>query len=97
MKRKDFKPCMFCNQGVAHDNQIAFFKVEVTYQVLDGKAIQREHGLEEFFGGGQQGARLANVMGDDPHLSHKVGFREGLVCLSCAEERRIIQFLETKE
>ena len=97
MKRKDIKPCMFCKQGVGHDNGLTFYEIELTYHVLNIPAIQQEHGLEQYFGGGQQGATLADVMGTDPDLTGHLKSTKGLVCSECAMNNRIAQILEVED
>lgn len=96
MKRKDIKPCMFCKQGIAHSG-FNFYEIKLTQHVLDMQEIQRETGLENFFGGGQQGATLASVMGTDPDLTNDLKTVKGLVCSECALTHNIAQTLETEE
>lgn len=95
MKRKDIKPCMFCKKGIAHSGY-NFYEVKLTHHVLDMQEIQRETGLENFLGGGRQGATLASVMGADPDLTNHLKTVEGLVCSECALTHNIVQILEAE-
>ena len=48
------------------------------------------HGLEQYFGGGSAGAKLADVMGPDPEIAKSIddGFTLW-VCENCAMENNI--------
>ena len=94
MKRKDFKPCIFCKQGVANSG-FDFYEIKLSRHVLNMQEINRETGLENYFGGGQQGATLASVMGTDPDLTGHLKTVEGLICSKCALTYEIAKVLET--
>lgn len=85
MKRGDIV-CIFCDQGLLHNKDVVFYRVRVEQMVFDLRAIQRRHGLEEYFGGGVQGAGLAEVMGADEDLARRLSGAEVLVCGSCARQ-----------
>lgn len=68
---------------MAHDNAITFYRVTIEHMVLHLKNIQRRHGLELFFGGGQPGAALAEVMGDDGDIAACATKETALVCQDC--------------
>lgn len=91
MKRKDITQCIICGEGLAKNSNLTFYKVETEYHVFDMQAIQQEHGLEQYFGGGRQGAILANVMGPDPELSKIVNKTDGYICLECALRTTIVE------
>jgi len=69
MKQSEFQKCGSCGNGMAHNGQITFWRVSAERFMLNLKAVQRKHGLEMYFGGGQAGATLANVMGTDEDLA----------------------------
>lgn len=84
MTRRELQKCCVCGRGVAHAGQVQFYRVKVESFMLDARAIQRRAGLEEFFGGGTAGARLAEIMGDDADIAHRVSDPPAvLVCQEC--------------
>lgn len=85
MKARDAKKCCCCGLGVAVAGP-TFYTVQIRYFALDPRGIQRTHGLEQFFGGGQAGAALAHIMGDDPDIAQPLGepTPQLWVCLNCA-------------
>lgn len=84
MKRRELEMCCVCGKGVAHGNNIAFYRIKIEHMLLHAPNIQRRHGLEQFFGGGQAGAVLAEVMGDDGDIAVPVTSESGLICQVCA-------------
>lgn len=94
MKRKDIKKCAKCGIGVAAAGPV-FYTATIQAHCLDFRGIQRTHGLEQFFGGGQTGAVLAGVMGDDPDISQPLGEPASVwVCGTCALEPALLaQFI----
>jgi len=84
MKHKDFKPCARCGKGVAHTGLPLFWRVTVERMGIDGKAVERQHGLELMLGGH---AMLAHVMGPDDDLGLPIGPPSvGLLCEKCAHD-----------
>lgn len=90
MKRKELEMCCVCGEGMAHGNNIAFYRIKIEHMVLNVRNIQRRHGLEQFFGGGQAGAVLAEVMGDDSDIALPVTQESGLLCQNCAITGRCV-------
>jgi hypothetical protein len=85
LKRKEIEKCAVCLEGVAHNRQITFYRVTVERFILDHLAIQRTHGLEQFFGGGSAGALMANVMGTDEDLAKQICPASSFIlCEECA-------------
>lgn len=80
MKQTEIKPCVVCKKGVAHSNQIAFFRVTVEHMVLNFPAIQRQHGLEQMLGGN---AAIAFHMGTQEDMAKCASTSKGLVCQEC--------------
>ncbi len=94
MKARDFKPCAVCGRGVAHAGVPLFYRVTVQAMGIDGKAVQRRHGLELVFGGGQPGAVLADVMGPDENIAVPMEEpNQMLICQPCALESRPLLML----
>lgn len=93
-KRKDIQDCVHCNRGVAHSNNITFYELKIKRYVLDLREIQKEHGLETFFGGGNQGATLASVMGANPDIAKELSKEiKVLICEDCAISNLLIAAL----
>ena len=86
MKRADLKNCAICGKGLMHSGSPLFYRVKIERMGFDAVAVQQTHGLETFFGGGQAGAMLANVMGPDPDIAKSISSDEALICDSCAME-----------
>lgn len=94
MKAKEIQMCAKCRNGVAAAGPV-FYTATIQAHCLDARGIQRTHGLEQFFGGGNTGATLARIMGDDPDISQPLGEASRVwVCGSCALEPALLaQFL----
>jgi hypothetical protein len=89
MKVKDIKPCFICKKGIGHAGMPIFFKITMQRYGLNARTVQQTLGLESFFGGVQDGAVLANVMGADPDIADKLEEEvSGLICFSCSTEKR---------
>ena len=56
----------------------------VEVMALNRGAINRQVGLEQFFGGSAAGAALAFHMGPQEDIADQVTESSGLVCLDCA-------------
>jgi len=79
------KKCMLCGKGVAHDNNLMFYRVTLERFMLDARAINTVAGLEMQFGGSQMGMALADVFAPDSALAKRVYSRQPfLVCDPCA-------------
>jgi len=84
-RRRNLVPCALCGKGVMHDGSPIFYRVRVEQLVVDIGAVQRRHGLEQFFGGGGVGAELAQAMGaDEPIAKPLSSIFEALLCQSCS-------------
>lgn len=85
MKRRDIENCARCGKGLMACGFPSFARVTFEPMIVELGAVQRRHGLEQFFGGGTGGAVLAEVMGDNADLAVPVGNAlTGLICGSCA-------------
>ncbi|MFP4240072.1 MAG: hypothetical protein ACLFRZ_12300 [Rhodosalinus sp.] len=80
MKQRDLKPCALCGKGMAHSGQLHFYRVRVEQHVLDVRAIQRQHGLEQMLG---PAAALGQVLGPDEDMAKGLGETTQLVCADC--------------
>jgi hypothetical protein len=86
--RKDLKPCAICGKGLMHTGLPLFWRVHVERIGVDAQAVQRQAGLETFFGGGHAGAVLADVMGDGAALAKPLDAPTvRLICESCATDK----------
>lgn len=83
IRRKDLKPCVLCGKGLLHDGNIGVYRVTFEQHIVDHSAVMRAHGLETFFGGGTQGAVLADVMGTDEPLFKPFEQHSLLICAEC--------------
>lgn len=94
MKQTDFKPCVRCRKGMAHTGTPVFFRVTIEQMGVDGKAVERQHGLEMMLGGN---AMIANVMGADEDMGLPIGpAKKGLLCFRCAYDMTV-SFMELVE
>lgn len=83
MKAKDLKPCALCGHGVMHTRVPLFYRVRIESMGIDMQAVQRAHGMEQFFGGAVALARAF----EDPEIAKPLGNeRIALVCQACALE-----------
>lgn len=89
MKKKDFKNCALCGEGMMHNGGILFFRIKIERMGMNLRAIQETHGMEMMMGGGQAGAALASVMGTDPEIAKAVTSDTALICDECATEKEI--------
>lgn len=84
IKRDEIKKCAVCTRGVGHSGSPQFFRMKIESAILDAQAIQSQHGLEQFFGGGPAAACLANVMGPNADLAKIVSNSGWLwICSEC--------------
>ena len=80
----ELQMCANCGKGMAHDNNLVFYRIHVEQFVLDGKAIMRQHGLEQMMGGN---AALAQIMGPNEPIAHGMGQSCRLLCQPCLLEQ----------
>jgi len=67
-------------------------------KMIDARAVQSRAGLEQHFGGGTNGAVLAQVMGDDRDLAEPLSpSRTLFVCLQCSLEPIPLMALAERE
>lgn len=84
MKQTDFTPCTRCGKGVAHTGVPLFYRVTIERMGIDGRAVERQTGLEMMLGGH---AKLAHVMGPDEDMGLPIGpANVGLLCEKCAHD-----------
>ena len=86
-RRKDVQNCIACGQGIGNNwMNPTFYRVNLECFILNMRAIHSQAGLEQYFGGGNAGAVLADVMGPDPELATSPGkaIKTFLVCGECA-------------
>lgn len=94
VKRSQVRPCDCC--GEPHLVGL-FAVVNVQSAVLDGRAVQRQAGLEMFFGGGPQAPALASIMGPDAdNLGTLRSMGEVVMCMECYAKHPIADVLLRK-
>jgi len=87
MKKKDFKPCIFCGKGMMHDGNILFFKVSIQRMGINMNAVKEQHGLEIMLGS----PAIASVMGPDSDIAKPIGIQaKGLICDTCACDKKTV-------
>lgn len=91
MKQTDLRPCVLCGKGVMHDNNIAFFRVQVDHLVVNLRAVQRQAGLEGVLGGN---AALAFHMGPQEDIAEQASTSRAIVCQDCFLTARAAQLWE---
>ena len=91
LRARDLEPCILCERGLGHDNQITFHRLTIDRFVIDAGNVQRHDGLERMFGGGQVGAVMADIMGPGLEIarSHQALSATVLICETCAMSREI--------
>lgn len=85
LKRKDIEGCTACGRGVAHNNNITFYRLTLERFALDPNAVNERHGMELMMGGGVPGAMFAEVLGPNQDLAKRfAGPMVMLICEPCA-------------
>ncbi len=69
MKRSDIKKCCKCNKGVMHTGLPLFWTIDIQRWGVNANAVQRQHGMEQFFGGN---VALADVFGDGAPIASPI-------------------------
>ena len=83
-KQRDIRPCACCGKGLAATGLPLFYRLTIERFGLDGRAIQRQAGLEAMMGGN---ALIAAAMGPDEDLAvNLAGPRTVLVCETCSHQ-----------
>ncbi|MEC7763348.1 MAG: hypothetical protein VX874_15710 [Pseudomonadota bacterium] len=78
--RDDIKPCHFCGEGMGAKG-VHFYRVKIEQMVLDLRAIQREHGLEQMMGGN---VAIAQALSPEAEFAQSMSENEVLICADCA-------------
>lgn len=90
MKQSEIQKCAVCGLGLMHGGNVTAYRFKVDHLVMDLRAIQRQHGLEQFLGS----APMAAIMGPNEDLAKEITTAVGLVCEPCAIETPIAVLLE---
>jgi hypothetical protein len=97
MKAEDLKPCALCGKGMMHAGVPLFYQVTVQTMGVDARAVQQQHGLETFFGGGRGGVAMSRVFSPDPDVAKAIGDpHRTLVCQSCSVEPHMLMRLASE-
>jgi hypothetical protein len=81
LKRKEFKPCLVCEETVFHGRDIHFYVAGIEQHIADLPAIQRSQGLVQMMNGHEA---IAAALSPNEDLSHGMGETRGLLCAECA-------------
>ena len=91
MKQNEFEKCIKCDKGMMHNNQIAFFVVNIKYMGMDLNAVREQHGLEMSMGAA---APLAQIMGPNRDLAKPIDQAKAFLCMDCAIQTRVWDVFE---
>lgn len=92
MKRNEIKNCVVCDRGVCANNNLTFYKLQLTSYLVDVGAVRRQTGLEELIGH----PGIANALGADEDIAIQTCV-DGvvLVCLTCATHASLAEIIES--
>lgn len=91
LKQHELSKCAVCSEGVAHNNDLTFYRITIEMHVINVGAVQRQTGLEMFL----NSAVLAGVMGPDEAMSVVLNeVRPAMLCFNCALKYGVVQLNE---
>jgi len=77
----DVLKCALCREGMAHNNQLTFYEVEIRQCVLDLDNLKQMHGMEMMMGS----PAIARALSPTTTVAHRIGPKtRKLVCQECA-------------
>lgn len=86
-KQAEFEDCLLCGKGMAHNQDLDFYRIKIERFFLDYGNIQMQHGLEMSVGGA---ASLAAIMGPDRDLAKEPSPHPTfLICGTCGLEKSL--------
>ncbi len=86
-KQIEFQPCLLCGKGMAHSNDLDFYRVKLERFMIDYGNVQMQRGLEMSMGAA---ASLASIMGPDRDLAKEPSpHKSFLICGPCAMDKEI--------
>ena len=81
LKKADITPCIGCNKGVLHNQNIVCTRLRVAQMVADLRAITQERGLELMLGN----PGLASIMGPNQDMLKEMPqAHDVLICQDCS-------------
>lgn len=81
-KQSELQPCLVCGKGMAHSNDLDFYRVTLERFFLDYGAVRRQVGLEMSMGAA---AVLASIMGPDEDIAKEPSPHASfLICGPCS-------------
>lgn len=87
MKQSEFEPCLLCGKGMAHNNDLDFYRITFERFMIDYGAAQRQYGMELSMGAA---AGLAQFMGPDEDMAKLPSPQPSfLVCGRCAMDQKL--------
>ena len=78
--------CANCGKGIMHTGLPLFWVVKVERYGVDGKAIQRQNGLEQMMGGH---VALAQVFSPDETMARQIIDKKFSFCEECMTEKNL--------
>lgn len=95
MKAEEIKKCGFCNRGLMHAGHPMFYHITCQTMGVDLRAVQKQHGLEQIFGGGPGApVALARLFSPDPDVAKPIGAPvDSLICMECALKPQVMALL----
>ncbi len=86
-KQSELEACLLCDKGMAHSQDLDFYRVTLERFMIDYGAVQRQAGLETSMGAA---AGLAQIMGPDEDLAKLPSPQPSfLVCGKCAMDKKL--------
>jgi len=79
--------CAMCGKGIGHTKLPLFWRVRIQRYGLKMDALQRQQGLEMFFGGH---VAIAQVMGADEDMAEEMSSIEITLCETCGTEKQTV-------
>lgn len=97
MRAGDLERCGGCGKGLMHTGMPLFWRVRIERMGIDRNALQRVHGMEQYFGGTAGAAVAIARVFEDPELANPLGDGHTiLLCEDCAIESQHLPTLNER-
>ena len=84
LSRDEIKPCAICSKGLMHNGMPLVWRITATRIGIDRTAVQRQHGMEQFF---QGHVGIANVFDGNADYGKPVSVSQFMLCEDCVLNR----------
>ncbi len=85
-KQLEFQPCLLCGRGMAHNQDLDFYRVRLERFLIDYAKVQQQAGFEMSLGGA---AALGQILGPDHDLAKEPSPQSPfLICGQCAMDKK---------